>query len=433
MEAFFIYEIFVFYCCLLLITRYIIGCNPKVGHLLLSFITFIPFLFQTADNNPDQYTLSLIILISVQFLFIKHIFKDVKLRYVVFSYILLNGFDIMLVTTITSFISSEHLLIELLINTGTLLLCIVVCMTKLRFRIQRILHWTPRYILVITSILLASTSFISTLIFGISDSMYQYIWSQILQTALILLQLVICIVYPLLILNSISNNHLKMLATNYEQQIQAQTEHYKNLASANYETRRFQHDFKNISIALEKLLVEGDTQQALAIVQKYTEHICLHALSMPFDSGNGIADALLMEKQARAATCNAKISFHGALPQESLSPADLCVILGNTLDNAIEACQRISQEKEKLITVNCNCSSGYIFLTISNPVSEKVSIIDNNIATTKTNKVLHGFGLFSLRSVVKKYNGEIRMHSTDDTFLIEIDMCILKQQAISTR
>lgn len=65
-----------------------------------------------------------------------------------------------------------------------------------------------------------------------------------------------------------------------------------------------------------------------------------------------------------------------------------------------------------------------MFLTITNPVSEKVNISNNYIATTKENKTLHGFGLYSLHSVVKKYDGKIELESTDTTFTANIDLCL---------
>ena len=64
-----------------------------------------------------------------------------------------------------------------------------------------------------------------------------------------------------------------------------------------------------------------------------------------------------MEKQQRAASCNAQITFQGTIPSNFLSPTDLCVILGNTLDNAIEACEKIQSENKTIISVICNCSS----------------------------------------------------------------------------
>ena len=112
------------------------------------------------------------------------------------------------------------------------------------------------------------------------------------------------------------------------------------------------------------------------------------------------------------------------IPRQGLSPTDLCVILGNTLDNAIEACQALSANEQKTIVVTSEYRSGFWFLKIHNPIAKSVAIHNNHVATTKANKTLHGFGLYSLHSVVQRYDGEVRLSSTDDCFTVDIDMCV---------
>ena len=193
--------------------------------------------------------------------------------------------------------------------------------------------------------------------------------------------------------------------------------------------RRFRHDFRNISIAIKKLIADGECNAALNLLQECSQTLDPSTQSLPsFDTGNGIADALLYEKQNKAAVFHTEISFSGMIPCQSLSPTDLCVILGNTLDNAIEACQKLPADVEKNISVTSKCSSGFWFLTIRNPIIKNVTIHNNHVATSKSNKTLHGFGLYSLQSVVKKYNGEVRLSSTDDCFTVDIDLCISNSQ-----
>ena len=147
-----------------------------------------------------------------------------------------------------------------------------------------------------------------------------------------------------------------------------------------------------------------------------------------FNTGNGIADALLSEKQRQASAYNTIIEFNGMLPQDILSPTDLCVILGNTLDNAVEACQKINSDANKIISISCNCTSGFLFLTIRNPINESIPIHNNYVATTKENKTLHGFGLLSLHSVVKKYDGSVKLIASNNLFTANIELCIMSHQ-----
>lgn len=149
-----------------------------------------------------------------------------------------------------------------------------------------------------------------------------------------------------------------------------------------------------------------------------------------FDTGNGIADALLTDKQRIAASNNTSIIFHGSIPQNGLAPTDLCVILGNTVDNALEACEKLPSGIQRTVSITCNCSSGFLFLSIQNPTMEKVPVHDNRVATTKSDKTLHGFGLLSLHSVVKKYDGSVKLYTTENRFAVNIDLCLLSTKSI---
>lgn len=287
--------------------------------------------------------------------------------------------------------------------------------------------------MIISAFLLAVAALMAVMISNFQQGDFPGVWNQWIQRLTSFLLMAICLVVPVIFIISISNTWLKTLTADYEQQIHAQAEHYKNLAEANYEVRRFRHDFKNIRIAIEKLLDRGEYDEALKLIRQ-----CNDSLENPggfhptFDTGNGIADALLTDKQGKAMECNAQISFNGVIPPDSLSPTDLCVILGNSLDNALDACEKIHGQDNKTISVSCQCSSGFLFLSITNPIAEKVVIRNNHIATTKENKTLHGFGLYSLHSIVKKYDGEVQLSATEDSFTVNIDLCVTTPQKSPT-
>lgn len=88
-----------------------------------------------------------------------------------------------------------------------------------------------------------------------------------------------------------------------------------------------------------------------------------------FNTGNGIVDAILTEKQEKATTENTVITFSGAVAASAITATDLCIIFGKTLKKAIEACEKLQTDIKKEISVVCKCNSGFMFLTISNPNS----------------------------------------------------------------
>ena len=141
-----------------------------------------------------------------------------------------------------------------------------------------------------------------------------------------------------------------------------------------------------------------------------------------FDTGNGIVDAILTEKQEKATTVNTVITFNGAIAASAITATDLSVIFGNTLDNAIEACEKLQADIKKEVSVVCKYNSGFMFLTISNPVTENIKIHNNTIQTTKQDKSNHGFGLYSLQKIVDKYDGTLTFSCVDNVFECEVTL-----------
>ena len=250
-------------------------------------------------------------------------------------------------------------------------------------------------------------------------------WSMFIRIFAILLIVLFFMILPIWIVTSLSNSYLKSQNEQFQRDIEAQAKHYSDLAKANYELRRFKHDFGNMKIGLSQYLKEKDCAGALDMLnsaaidmQRSSDDI------VGFDTGNGIVDAILADKQSMAKTNNIKIIFSGSVPPNSIAPTDLCIIFGNTLDNAIEACEKISDDIEKIIFVTCRCNSGFVFIDITNPVAEDVVINGINVETSKPDKASHGYGLYSLNKTVKKLDGEVKLSCENKIFKVEIDFSI---------
>ena len=78
-----------------------------------------------------------------------------------------------------------------------------------------------------------------------------------------------------------------------------------------------------------------------------------------------------------------------------------------------------------MIGISAACRSGFLFLTVTNPAPGPVAVRGAVVETTKENKTLHGFGLYSLNTVVRKYDGTVNLNSEKDRFTAEIELCLL--------
>lgn len=130
---------------------------------------------------------------------------------------------------------------------------------------------------------------------------------------------------------------------------------------------------------------------------------------------------------------NITIEFDGLITEEPIAPIDLCIVFGNALDNAIEACAKLKDEKNKTIIISTKTKGDMFFLKIANPVSEDVKIINNTVSTTKQDAFSHGIGLYSIRKVVEKYNGNMKIECKQQLFSIEMEFVLEKEDLLSSK
>ena len=428
MKILFLLESLMFLSCVLLILKNIFVCKFKKRRTFFAFTIYL-FVFLMCSFLKYNIFISLHMLFYVMQIGILYVCTyNVRLSSIIYTYVFFYSINTILSLLITIILNMKHssiLWIDFILYIIVTFGCIVLSISNTKTKLQQFIDWTPIIAKRIMLILLVLGMILLSLIFDSTYFSNSEIWFEFIQKTVLLAVIILLIVTAFSVCIMLSNTQLKQLTANYEQQILAQAEHYKLLAESNYELRRFRHDFKNMSIAIEKLLDDEEHSEALQLFKQYNNTLeGSSGFSAMYDTGNGIADALLSDKQQKALACNCSIVFQGAIPLNHLMPTDICVILGNTLDNAIEACEKFQTKEPLTITVTCNCNSGFMFLSITNPISEKVNISNNHIATTKENKTLHGFGLYSLNSVVKKYGGNIELKSTETTFTANIDLCL---------
>lgn len=127
--------------------------------------------------------------------------------------------------------------------------------------------------------------------------------------------------------------------------------------------------------------------------------------------------AILDDKSALAESVGAKLVFDGEIYDRIPAP-DMCIILSNALDNAIEACAKISAP-DKIINVRYIFSKGVQIINISNPAADTD---DNSFHTTKADKINHSYGLRSIRRTVDMYSGMFSADCSDGVFTLEVGL-----------
>lgn len=243
-----------------------------------------------------------------------------------------------------------------------------------------------------------------------------------LQITSAILVALICICCPVLIINYFSNVHFKNLSKNMTQQVEAQVKHYQQMAQANADIRAFRHDFKNLQIGLQQHLNDKDINSALACLQQYDASVFQN---VAFETGNRVADAMLTSKRETAIKQNTTLSFSGRL-SASLPSTDVCILLGNAVDNALEACQKLPAGELRRITITAHNERGMQFLQIENPLPSGIILPANGAlpVTTKPNAAQHGFGIAAMKRVVENYRGTLQFTCKNGLVVLEIEFTL---------
>ena len=133
-------------------------------------------------------------------------------------------------------------------------------------------------------------------------------------------------------------------------------------------------------------------------------------------TGIDAVDSLIFTKQQQMEALGIRFEHSVYIsPGCSVDPLDMCILLGNLLDNAIEANEHIAPES-RYISLSITQQEQWLSITIRNAASRVVSLDGKTIRTTKAQKELHGFGLSSVREIASKYQGDCTFRSTDQDF-----------------
>jgi len=183
-----------------------------------------------------------------------------------------------------------------------------------------------------------------------------------------------------------------------EQHYAMQERYYAQLREEQAETRALFHDIRKYMRAMKALVETGRLREASGVLEEVER---LEArLGNTVDVGNPLVSILLNEYRETAEAKGIDFDFDVSVPGElEVSASDLYILMGNTLDNAMEACCLLP-EKERYIRLQLRLVRGMLFYCVKNPCPE--------IQGVKEGKH-HGYGMKSVETCVKKYKGNTRI------------------------
>lgn len=253
------------------------------------------------------------------------------------------------------------------------------------------------------------------MVFVISDYMYTIQEHPVMQTGA-LMGMCLLIASNILIFYVIDkifeNFEAKQRLVLVDELLETQKRRYNELYESQQEVIKVKHDLKNIMLGLSYRIGRGEYTEALEYTQKQCVLLETNDDTVLFN--NNVIDTIVFAKQRRAMSAGIQLSIDNELHTEiRIDPIDVAVIIGNVLDNAIEAVERGGITEPKIQLGIMSRQELLIFL-IRNPVAEKVDV--NNLITTKANRREHGLGLAQVSELIKRYNGEMLLDCDAQTF-----------------
>jgi len=180
--------------------------------------------------------------------------------------------------------------------------------------------------------------------------------------------------------------------------------------------RGWRHDYHNHLQTLKAHLKMGQVDLA----SEYLGHLenDLDHVNEMIESGNVYLDAILNSKLSLAMKQDIEITYRAVVPEHLIvTEIDLCVLIGNLIDNAVESCEKMT-EGRRFIRIYIGVLKNQLYLSVTNGTGELVRKLDEEYITTKRGN--HGHGLKRINKIVEKYEGYINRKNEPGVFVTEI-------------
>lgn len=204
-------------------------------------------------------------------------------------------------------------------------------------------------------------------------------------------------------------------------QLEQQKQSYEEIEKKNLEIRKIRHDMRNYMEACLALMKSGEYKSA----QDYLYNICTNVIkpiNYTIITNSSLINAVLNNKLHQCNNCEIKVDYRILSDFDKFAELDICVMLGNLWNNAIEATKDL--EAEKKIEFEVYNKKNYLIIILRNTIIESVLKKNPKFFTTKKDKVNHGLGIISIRDIVDKYDGlmEITENNSKIEFQITLKM-----------
>lgn len=183
------------------------------------------------------------------------------------------------------------------------------------------------------------------------------------------------------------------------------------------ETRTLRHDFRQHLRVLSGLAQSGRMEELTEYLSSLED---VPTVLIRY-SANPTVDALIAHYAAMAENQNTHIDWALELPEElNMRASDFCAILGNLVENSLQAVEKLPEEQRIVQVVARMLSDQMLGITVENPYTGKIRLRSNGLPAARRKN--HGIGLPSVAATVKKYDGTMDLDVSGGNFQVSILM-----------
>lgn len=193
---------------------------------------------------------------------------------------------------------------------------------------------------------------------------------------------------------------------------------YGEIKSVYMDMRGWRHDYHNHMQVMKAQLALGNIERIREYLDELEKE--LDRVDTFVRSGNLMVDAILNSKLTLARRQKIKVNCKSKIPERiPVEDVDLCVILGNLLDNALEACA-VVEEEARFLRVYMMVNKSQLYFSVQNAAKEEPDFEARNYITRKRGN--HGLGMKRVQAAVEKYDGYLRLANESGIFAAEVTM-----------
>lgn len=199
-----------------------------------------------------------------------------------------------------------------------------------------------------------------------------------------------------------------------EYQTEQSKQHLNEVRSIHREMRGYKHDFHHHLQTLKGYMQAGEYERVVTYIDELDEK--LQNVDTLLKTGNVSLDAILSAKLAQAKSEDIAVTIKANVPDKlTLTDVELCIIIANLLDNAIEACRDV--DSERFMRIYIAMKGKMLYFSMLNSAGEKKNKKGGIFASHKAG--IHGFGLRRAEAIIEEHGGWCKYNSEDGAFTSE--------------